>query len=191
MDRRSFVSGSLIALAAPTASAIAPPADAAEKDAPQRARYLITVADDFVVDVYHNGKVIPEAKRTMLEEKFGATAERVDLEVHKGDWLVFNVVNNRLRWGGASYFGLAGCFAANEISFVSSPEGGQWSACDQPKDVERFIQERGYLRGRSAHPIANPWDEGANMMRVYAGTQWSGAPIWGTSRNTWLKLVVE
>lgn len=191
MDRRSFVSQSLIALAVPTASALSAAADADEKDAPPRARYLITVADDFMVDVYHNGKLVSDAKRTMLEEKFGATAERINVEAYKGDWLVFNVVNNRLRWGGASYFGLAGCFAANEISFVSSPESGDWSACDQLRDVDRFIQERTYLRHRAARAIANPWDEGANMMRVYAGTQWSGAPIWGTSRNTWLKLVVE
>lgn len=191
MDRRSFVSGSLITLAAPAATALAASAEAGEKEAPQRARYLITVADDFIVDLYHNGKLVPDSRRTMLEEKFGATAERINVEVNKGDWLVFNVVNNRLRWGGASYFGLAGCFAANEISFVSSPESGDWSACDQPRDVDRFIQERTYLRHRAARTIANPWDDGANMMRVYAGTQWSGAPIWGTSRNTWLKLVVE
>jgi hypothetical protein len=36
------------------------------------AQYLYTVADDFIVEVYHNGERVP------------------------GDWLVFNVVNNRL-----------------------------------------------------------------------------------------------
>src|SRR6476646_5439873 len=71
---------------------------------PLRARYLITVADDFLVDVYRNGRAVPDAKRTLLDERFGATVERLDVEVRKGDWLVFNVVNNRMRWGGASYF---------------------------------------------------------------------------------------
>ena len=69
---------------------------------------LFTVADDFIVDVYHNGVKVPDAKRTLLHEVFGATAERIDIEVREGDWVVFNVVNNRLRWGGASYFGVTG-----------------------------------------------------------------------------------
>ena len=67
-----------------------------------RAEYLVTVADDFVVNVYHNGKFVPEAKRKILLERFGATVERMDVQVREGDWLVFNVVNNRLRWGGPS-----------------------------------------------------------------------------------------
>src|SRR3954469_20834310 len=61
---------------------------------------LFTVADDFIVDVYHNGVKVPDSKRTLLVERFGATAERIDIEVRRGDWLVFNVVNNRMRWGG-------------------------------------------------------------------------------------------
>src|SRR5947207_11914800 len=76
-----------------------------------RASYLITVADDFVADAYRNGRPIPDAKRQLLEDRFGATVERINTEVRKGDWLVFNVVNDRLRWGGAYYFAVAGCFA--------------------------------------------------------------------------------
>src|SRR5262245_35721040 len=69
-----------------------------------RANYLITVTDDFVVDVYLNGKPIADAQRQLLDERFGATAEQMNVAVKKGDWLVFNVVNNRLRWNGAKYF---------------------------------------------------------------------------------------
>ena len=47
-------------------------------------RPLFTVADDFVVDVYHNGVKVPDAKRTLLHEVFGATAERIDIEVRRG-----------------------------------------------------------------------------------------------------------
>src|ERR1044072_1633950 len=61
---------------------------------------LFTVADDFIVDVYHNGVKVPDSKRTLLNEVFGAAVERIDLEVRPGDWIVFNVVNNRMRWGG-------------------------------------------------------------------------------------------
>src|SRR3954451_17644250 len=69
---------------------------------------IFAVADDFIVDVYHNGVKVPDAKRMLLVEVHGATAERIDIEVREGDWLVFNVVNNRLRWGGCSYFRVAG-----------------------------------------------------------------------------------
>ena len=64
------------------------------------ARHLVTVTDDFVVEAYKNGKRIEDAKRVLLNEIFGATVERMDVEVRPGDWLVFHVVNNHLRWGG-------------------------------------------------------------------------------------------
>src|SRR4051794_10636228 len=69
---------------------------------------LFTVVDDFIVDVYHNGVKVPDARRTLLVELFGATAERLDVDVKQGDWPVFNVVNNRMRWGGCSYFAVTG-----------------------------------------------------------------------------------
>src|SRR5712671_6843774 len=99
---------------------VSAPVEAVPKGAPEvRCNYLITVADDFVVDVYHNGKPVPETKRELLVERFGATAEKVKVSVRSGDWLVFHVVQNRLRWGGSKYFAVAGCFAANEFGFVS------------------------------------------------------------------------
>src|SRR5687768_17044710 len=69
-----------------------------------QARHLITVANDYIVEVCRNGKRIPDAKRELLEERFGATAERITVDVRKGDWLVFHVVHNRIRWGGSKYF---------------------------------------------------------------------------------------
>src|SRR5437762_10648520 len=102
----------MLATVVPTALAPDP-----KGDSPQdlRAKYLITVTDDFIVNVYHNGKCVPLTRRTLLAEHFGATVERIDEGVKKGDWLVFNVVNNRLRWGGACYFGVAGCFDRDEF----------------------------------------------------------------------------
>ena len=160
-------------------------------DMPVRARYLVTVADDFVVDVYHNGVKVPDAKRQLLEERFGATAERVEVEVRKGDWLVFHVVNNRLRWGGASYFGLAGCFGPDEFGFVSDPGSGAWIACDTPRDADRFIARRDHLRHQAAAAIPNPWADGTPMMQAHAGAAWNGSPVWGSARSTWLKVVVD
>jgi|SRR5579883_106324 len=156
-----------------------------------RARYLITVTDDFIVEVYLNGKAIPNAKRTMLEERFGATVERIDVPVRKGDWLVFNVVNNRLRWGGAYYFAVAGCFARDEFGFVSQRETGDWSACDTPDDVEQFITDRAYFEDHPAQEVTRPWGDGAGLMRQFAGNAWNGEPLWGNARNTWIKVLVE
>lgn len=170
----------------------APARPAVKRSPVVRAKYLITVADDFIVDLYHNGTKVPVSRRSLLLEHFGATVERINIEVKKGDWLVFNVVNNRLRWGGASYFAVAGCFAPNEFGLVSELDSGNWVGCDTYSDLDRFISQRPVLRHRPAQPIANPWGEGDRLMRHHAGESWKGVPLWGgTSRNTWVKLIVE
>src|SRR3954468_24396185 len=74
------------------------------------ANYLVTVADDFVVEVYHNGQRVPDSARELILERFGATGEKINIAVKSGDWLVFHVVSNRLRWDGSKYFAVAGCF---------------------------------------------------------------------------------
>lgn len=163
----------------------------ADKNDLLRANYVITVADDFVVEVYHNGKSVPESKRAMLNERFGATMERIDEPIHKGDWLVFHVVNNRLRWGGAYYFAVAGCFAKDEFGFTSTLDDGNWSACDTPRDADRFISDRRFFRHHAARAISQPWGDGINYMRTYAGNSWNGTPLWGASRSTWIKVIVE
>ncbi len=151
------------------------------------ASQVFTVADDFVVDAYHNGLRVPEAKRTLLAEQFGATAERIDLEVREGDWLVFNVVNNRLRWGGASYFGAVGR-GDGGVAFVSELKSGRWSRCDDPGRVSRFVAERDYLAGDRAEAIARPWGGGDPLLSQVADG-WSGTPLWGRTPNTWLKYI--
>lgn len=156
-----------------------------------RASYLICVTDDFIVDVYLNGRPVPDEKRNLLEERFGATVERIDVAVHRGDWLVFNVVNNRLRWGGTRYFGVAGCFAPDEFGFVSDRASRQWSACDEARDAGRFISQKGFLSRRSVQLIENPWLDGDGLMRQHAGEHWSGSPVWGGGRNTWIKVILE
>jgi hypothetical protein len=112
------------------------------------------------------------------------------VDLSEGDWIVFNVVMNRLRWGGASYFGAYGIGPDGARAFVTQTEDG-WSACDQPSQVEEFIRRRDAGIDRPAVRIANPWSGGAGQFigRIPEKT-FPGEPIWGTTANTWLKFVV-
>jgi hypothetical protein len=150
---------------------------------------LFTVADDFIIDVYHNGVKVPDSKRTLLAERFGATAERIDIEVRRGDWLVFNVVNNRMRWGGCSYFAITGRGGDGD-GFTTELDSGRWSCCDDLDKVSRFISDRLYLSEERARPIENPWDGRDDLMSQIADG-WTGKPLWGRSRNTWIKFVAR
>ena len=160
-------------------------------EAPRKviATQLFTVADDFIVDVYHNGVKVPDSRRTLLHEVFGATAERIDVEIREGDWVVFNVVNNRMRWGGCSYFAVTGRGAAG-VAFTTERDSGRWSCCDDTEKVSEFVGDREYLARNPAQPIANPWGDGDRLMGQVADG-WTGTPIWGTSRNTWIKFVAR
>jgi len=153
------------------------------------ADHLFTVADDFVVDIYHNGVKVPDAKRTLLVERYGATAERVDIEVRAGDSVVFNVVNNRLRWGGCSYFAVTGRGPAG-VAFTTDPGSGRWSCCDDTDKVSEFIGDPAYLATNRALAIQDPWAEGDDLMKQVADG-WDGKPLWGRSRNTWIKFVAR
>jgi hypothetical protein len=155
------------------------------------AQRIYTAADDFVVDVWHNGRRVPDDKRQMVGESFGATAERIEVEVREGDWLVFNVANNRLRWGGVCYFGAAGVSDDGpKIGFATDPDDGRWSYCDDPGRVPAFIAHPGYLADQAAQSPANPWSGGDNEMRSRV-REWNGRPIWGRERTTWLKFVAR
>lgn len=152
------------------------------------ATHLITVTDDFVVEAYKNGRRIEQ--RTLLDEIHGATVERMDVQVRQGDWLVFHVVNNRLRWGGAKYFAVAGCFGKNEFGFVSDPASGLWSVCADPGRARDFIRMREEGTEVRASVIAQPWAEGDGHMRAHAGEDFPGKPLWGGGSSTWIKYVV-
>jgi hypothetical protein len=155
-----------------------------------RAYQVIAVADDFVVEVYLNGSRVPPEKRKSLLDRFGATVEETAIEVRQGDWIVFHVVNNRLRWEGAYYFAAAGLIAKGEFGFVSELSSGDWSVCDQPSLAEKFIAQKDFLSDHRAAPVDRPWHEGTGLMKRYAGASWHGDPIWGRERSTWIKIVV-
>jgi hypothetical protein len=153
---------------------------------------IFTVTDDFIVEVYHNGQSVPDERRTLLVERFGATVELIDVPLRRGDWLVVNVVNNRFRWGGAYYFaavGQIGKGAERSVGMTSEVGGTAWCACDDPGKVARFIAERDYLRKSAVKPVLVPWHEGDDLMESHAGS--SAEAIWGSTRNTWLKFVAE
>lgn len=156
--------------------------------APERlATHLITVTDDFVIEAYKNGRRIE--MRELLDEIHGATVERMDVEVRHGDWLVFHVANNRLRWGGVKYFAVAGCHGKNEFGFVSDPASNAWSVCDDPERAREFIRMRDAGTEIRAGAIAKPWKEGDAHMRRHAGEDFPGKPLWGGGSSTWIKFV--
>jgi serine/threonine protein kinase len=161
---------------------------------PALANTIYAVVDDFIIDAYHNGERIPDSQRQVANEVFGATSEKISVVIREGDWLVFNVVNNRSRWNGAYYFGVAGIREDNRIGFVSELESGRWSVCDNPGDVPKFIAQRDYLAANLAQPVGKPWAHGDNMLKEFIrssppdGLVTPPQAIWGTNRNTWIKF---
>jgi hypothetical protein len=170
------------------------PADAAAGAPPTGALVasaLLLVADDFVVEVYVNGRPVPSESRKLQADIYGAQIERVEVDLHDGDWIVFNVACNQLRWKGAHYFACAGLKGdANELVFASEAHSGRWLACDDLTDLARFVAEPDYLSDRKAQTIEKSWDPEGKRMRERV-PNWSGEGIWGTSRGTWIKYLVK
>ena len=148
------------------------------------------VAKDFVIGMYHNGKPVPVAKRKLLLDRFGATAERAELRVRKGDWLVFHVAANPVRHGGAKYFALGAAKGEDPFVLVSQLDSARWSSCDDPEQVEEFIRHRDYGTESRVQKIALPWKEGAKFVEQYVGEGFPGDAIWGKEAATWLKVLV-
>jgi hypothetical protein len=154
-----------------------------------RSSELITVTNDYIVEAYRNGVKIPDSSRTLLHEHFGATVERIAVDMRPGDWLVFQIVHNRLRWEGSRYFAVAGLTAPDRYGFISDPASTEWSACDDPAQAQAFIRKRDAGIGQRASSIAKPWKEGAGFMQKFAGASFPGKPLWGGSASTWIKYV--
>ncbi len=152
------------------------------------AKHLVVTAKDFVIDVYHNGERVPDKQRGMLLDRFGASVERVNIEVRKGDWLVFRVAANRLRHQGSKFFAVAGVLDDNEFGFVSDQKSKRWTVCDDPSDAAQFIANRISGLERPARKIDRVWEEGMGFMRKYAGPNFKGGPLWGAEPATWIKF---
>lgn len=154
------------------------------------ARSLTVVAKDFVIEAYKNGERLTQAQRKMVLDRFGATAEKIKIDVHAGDWLVFHVAHNRLRHKGTKYFGVTGHLNEEQVGFVSRANSPDWSVCDQAAQSHEFIHFRNAGTEARAIPIARPWEEGRKFMNKYSGHEFSGDAIWGTAPSTWIKYVV-
>lgn len=163
---------------------------AAVRGAPALANTIYIVADDFVTKIYHNGKPIPNTDRKLIGEIYGAQIERVTFELRPGDWVVFNVANNHLRWNGAYYFAAGFLTDQDKLVYASDLRSGNWSSCDDVKEVAAFISDKEHYKDHKPQPITTPWDRGDQEIgRIQ---NWNGQGIWGdpTSASTWIKFIV-
>lgn len=163
---------------------------AAVRGAPALANSIYIVADDFVTKIYHNGKPVPNSDRKLAAEIYGAQIERVTLQLKPGDWIVFNVANNHLRWNGAYYFAAAFLTDQDKLVYGSDLRSGNWSACDDEKEVAAYISERDHYKDHKPQPVSTPWDRGDQEISKIQN--WNGQGIWGdpTSASTWIKFIV-
>lgn len=151
---------------------------------------LRITADDFVVAIWHNGERVPDNKRKLLGDVYGATMEQVDIDVLEGDWLVFNVASNPVRWGGSSFFGVAGMLTPQATIFASSLQDGRWTFEEGLDRLPAFLASRD-VQGRPVIPPAPEWDQGRTRMQEITSRTWNGDPIWGLSHNTWIKFIAS
>ena len=132
-----------------------------------------------------------DADRKLLLDRFGASVERIGINVSVGDWLVYHVAHNRLRHKGSKFFAVTGLRDEERVGFVSDPKSENWSVCDEPSRIREFIQNRDEGTEARAIPIARPWKEGVKFMKKYTGLEeFSGEALWGTAPSTWIKFIV-
>jgi hypothetical protein len=153
------------------------------------AHYLEIVSAGIVADVYQNGKIVPSNLCTMTGDIYGAQFERVKIEVHEGDWIVFHAVNNGLHDGFPPYFVVAGMIDKDHSAFQSGAQPGQWFVCDTLEAAPRFIAERDYQGDGMARKVVVHWGDGDKQIAKTV-PDWNGDPLWGNSHDPWLKFVV-
>jgi hypothetical protein len=156
---------------------------------PIAAHYIQMVSAEFVVDIYHNGVLVPQSKRQLQKEVYGAQIEKVSLELHEGDWLVFHVVNNGLRTGFPRCFFAAGMLDETHPTFFTEAASHRWLACDNIQKVSQFIANWADRGDGSAQAVTQPWKDGVKYINEKV-PGWKGSPIWGTAHGTWLKYVI-
>jgi outer membrane protein assembly factor BamB len=150
---------------------------------------MTVVADDFVVNVWKNGEKVPDRNRVLLLEIHGASTECVHTDLRPGDWVVFHVVANRLRWGGSAYLGVFGVDSQGLQAFVSTTKGN-WSACDDIAKAKRFVLERDFGADILASKPAKPWEGAAPIWKKQIGRDFPGEAVWGKKSSTWIKFIV-
>lgn len=151
------------------------------------AQELYIVADGVVAEIYLNGKPLPLEVRGIMNEVDGVTAEKVDVYIHEGDWLVFHVVTNRLRRERGSYFAVAG-ERPGSPGFVSNLTTGGWRSNDDPAQAAAFIDDP-QVGARGVRPIEKKWAGGDALMKDLLHHEWNGSAVWGEAPSTWIKDV--
>lgn len=151
---------------------------------------LLLAADDFVMNVYLDGKKIPSRYYSLLSENFGATFMRVRVAVHAGDWLVFNVANDRFRWGGSAGLAVAGLYHGQTV-FVSRANSPRWRSCSKISHVPAFIAQRESYNEQPAVIPRVPYDWTRDSVKSKCDFK-RGQVIWasGNAVNVWLKYRV-
>jgi hypothetical protein len=94
-----------------------------------------------------------------------------------------------MRWGGCSYFAVTDRGDAG-VAFTTELDSGRWSCCDDFRKVPDFVSDRVNLDEERARPIETPWSGGDGLMNQIADG-WTGKPLWGRTRNTWIKFVAR
>ncbi len=177
----------------PPSRAVAKPTEPAQAPAPPKreiAAFVVIVVDEVMPAVWHNGQRVPESKCQLIGDVFGATLERINITVKEDDWLVFNVASNPVRWGGATFLGVAGMITEKASSFGSSLRDGRWSYEERTDQLRAFIEQRD-TPGWPVMPPPVEWDQGRSRMGDLTTQSWLGDPIWGGSHNTWIKFVAR
>jgi hypothetical protein len=151
------------------------------------AHSLQIVTSGMPVDIYQNGKLVAPGQCKIRQDAFGARMERVDMEVHEGDWLAFHVVNRNLGGGFPPYFAVAVMVNASHSAFQSQTE--TWCVCDTPGKAPRFIASFGDPGDGRARRRTRPWAEGDQEMKRTV-PDWHGESIWGNSNDEYLKVLM-
>jgi hypothetical protein len=146
------------------------------------------VADDFIVDVYHNSVKVPVSRRELLEERFGRPSNRSTSRSIK-EIGSSSTLSTTASVGSASYFGAASCFGKDEFGFVSGIECSCWSECDVPRDVQKFIARKNFLSDQPASLQTR--GEMAPSHAALNGSAWRGQPIWDQTPSPWLNVIAE
>ena len=153
---------------------------------------VVVAADDFVINVYHNGQIVPDTHFKLENEIYGATVMRIRMDIHPGDWIVFEVANDRFRWDGNCAFAAAGLKDNGQTAFASDTDSGHWSACDSTDKASHFISDAAYGADSGVVVPRRPWTRAADEVRKLC-PDWQGKIIWCDSdaRHIWIKFALS
>ncbi len=150
------------------------------------AKYVEFAAESFVTEIWLNGLRVPDAARKRVATRDGVAYDRLELEIREGDWLVFQVANDRAR--GEGFLAAWGLDNDGKTVFQSSATDG-WFVCEEPGRAHAFVASKD---GKGAYP-ATP-SSTAKLMSISKEPKehrLGGEPLRARSGTTWIKCVVS